>query len=228
MILNFAFYLIIAVLLTGIIFLVDWLFIKKRRPSKTKASFLFEYSKAFFPVLLIVWIVRSFIIQPYRVSTGSLESTVMPGDFVTVEQFAYGLRFPVINKKILLIGELKRGQIVLFPWSENLTIVFVKRVIGLPGEHIIDKNKELYINGKKQKQKFFYAANDINSWRYQRLVYVKEEDLNGIKYKIYVQPAGGETENYDLVVPLRHYFMMGDNRDNSDDSRQWRFVPEKI
>ncbi|MBT8506723.1 S26 family signal peptidase, partial [Coxiella-like endosymbiont of Rhipicephalus sanguineus] len=92
MILNFTFYLTIAVLLTGIIFLVYWLFIKKRRPSKTKASFLVEYSKAFFPVLLIVWIVRSFIIQPYRVPTGSLEFIVMPGDFITVEQFAYGLR----------------------------------------------------------------------------------------------------------------------------------------
>ena len=131
MILNFAFYLTIAVLLTGIISLVDWLFIKKRRLPKTKASFLFEYSKAFFPVLLIVWIVRSFIIQSYRVPTGSLEPTVMPGNFITVEQFAYKLGFPVINKKILPIGEPKRGQIVLFLWPENLTIVFVKRVFLL-------------------------------------------------------------------------------------------------
>ena len=227
MILNFAFYMTIVVFLTGTIFLLDWLLLKKRRPPKTRTSSIVEYSKAFFPVLLIVWIVRSFIIQPYRVPTGSLEPTVMPGDFIAVEQFAYGLRFPVVNKKILPIGEPKRGQIVLFRWPKNQAIIFVKRVIGLPGDHIVYQNKQLYINGKKQKQKFLYTTNDISSWGYQRFVYVKEEDLNGVKHKIYVQPTGGETENYDLVVSQGHYFMMGDNRDNSDDSRQWGFVPEK-
>lgn len=227
MILNFSFYMTILVFLSGIISLLDWLSLKKRRSSKIKDFFFVEYSKAFFPVLLVVWVVRSFIIQPYRVPTGSLEPTVMPGDFIAVEQFAYGLRFPVINKKIFQIGEPKRGQIVLFRWPENRAIIFVKRVIGLPGDHIIYQNKQLYINGKKQKQTFLYTTNDINSWGYQRLVYVKEENLNGIKHKIYVQPIGGETENYDLVIPQGYYFMMGDNRDNSNDSRQWGFVPEK-
>ena len=227
MILNFAFYMTIVVFLTGIISLLDWFSLRKHRSSKIKDSFIVEHSKAFFPVLLVVWIVRSFIIQPYRVPTGSLEPTVMPGDFIAVEQFAYGLRFPVINKKIFPIGEPKRGQIVLFRWPENRAIVFVKRVIGLPGDHIIYQHKQLYINSKKQKQKLLYTTNDINSLGYHRLVYVKEEDLNGVKHKIYVQPTGGETENYDLVVPQGRYFMMGDNRDNSNDSRQWGFVPEQ-
>ena len=227
MIPNFSFYMTIVVFLSGVISLLDWFFLKKRRSSKVKDSFIVKHSKSFFPVLLIVWIVRSFIIQPYRVPTGSLAPTVMPGDFIAVEQFAYGLRFPVINKKIFPIGEPKRGQIVLFRWPENRAIIFVKRVIGLPGDHIIYQNKQLYINGKKQKQKFLYTTNDINSWGYRRLVYAKEEDLNGIKHKIYVQPTGGETEDYDLIIPRGYYFMMGDNRDNSNDSRQWGFVPEK-
>jgi len=226
---NFAFYLTIAVAFTGLIALIDRIFFYKKRrlTGKKKGPILVEYARALFPVLLIVWVLRSFIVQPYRVPTGSLEPTVMPGDFIAVEQFAYGLRFPMFNKKILNIGEPKRGQIALFYWPKNPKIIFVKRVIGLPGDHIVYKNKILYINGKKMQQRYLHDTNDAASYMYPRLVAVKEENLDGIKHKIYVQPVGGETENYDITVPAGHYFMMGDNRDSSDDSRQWGFVPEK-
>ena len=160
MIVDFAFYLTVAVVLTGAISFIDKLFLKKRRSPKTKASLSIEYVKTFFPVLLIVWVVRSFIIQPYHVPTGSLEPTVMPGDFIAVEQFAYGLRLPVLNKKILPISEPKRGQIALFRWPKDPKIVFIKRVIGLPGDHIVYKNKRLYINGQEQKQNIFYKTNE--------------------------------------------------------------------
>ncbi|WP_230206112.1 signal peptidase I [Coxiella endosymbiont of Amblyomma americanum] len=194
-----------------------------------KFKTVFDCSKTFFPPLLIVWVVRSFIIQPYHVLTGSLEPSVMPGDFIMVEQFAYGLRFPVINKKIFSVNEPKRGQIVVFRWPKNLKIIFVKRVIGLPGDHIVYKHKQLYINGRQQKQKLLYKMNNsIDSLKgYPWTIYVKEEDLYSIKHRIYIHSVGGEIENCDLVVPSKHYFVMGDNRDNSDDSRQWGFVPEQ-
>ncbi len=229
MMFNFAFYLTIAVVITGVITLIDRLFFYKKRRAvgKKKAPTVVEYARAFFPVLLIVWILRSFLIQPYRVPTGSLEPTIMPGDFIAVQQFAYGLRLPILNKKIVSIGEPQRGQIVLFHWPKDPKIVFVKRVIGLPGDHVVYKNKVLYINGKKMNQTFLHDADDLGSYGFRRLVEVKQEDLDGVKHKIYVQPIGGETQDYNITVPPGHYFMMGDNRDNSDDSRQWGFVPEK-
>lgn len=229
MTLDFAFFLTLAVIVTGIVSLVDKLFFDKRRRAKDihKPPLIIEYMRAFFPLLLIVWVVRSFIVQPYRVPTGSLEPTVMPGDFIAVEQFAYGLRLPVLNKKIVAVNEPQRGDIALFRWPSDPRIIFVKRVIGLPGDHVVYKDKVLYINGKKMGQKFLKKTYDHGQFGYKRFVYIKEENLGGVKHKIYVQPTGGETKDYNLTVPPRHYFMMGDNRDNSDDSRQWGFVPEK-
>ena len=226
---DFSFYLTVALLVAGGISLIDIAFFAKKRrlKHKTKLPMVVEYARSFFPVLLVVWILRSFIVQPYRVPTGSLEPTVLPGDFIAADQFAYGLRLPVLNVKIINTGEPKRGQIALFRWPKNPNIIFVKRVVGLPGDHVIYKNKVLYINGHEEKQTFLYNTNDVGNYGYQRLVHVKQENLSGIKHKIYIQPAGGETKNYDLIVPPGHYFMMGDNRDNSDDSRQWGMVPEK-
>lgn len=226
---DFALYLTIAVVITGVMTLIDRMFFYKKRRilGKNKPPVIVEYARAFFPVLLAVWVLRSFAIQPYRVPTGSLEPTIMPGDFIASQQFAYGLRLPVFNKKFLNIADPKRGQIALFRWPKDPKIMFVKRVIGLPGDHIVYKNKVLYINGKKITQKFLYNTHDVGDDGYRRLVEVKQEDLDGVKHKIYIQPFGGETENYDIVVPSGDYFMMGDNRDNSDDSRQWGFVPEK-
>ncbi len=215
---DFSFYLTIAVIVTGLVALIDRLFFKK---TSTATSFL----KDLFPILLVVWIVRSFIIQPYRVPTGSLEPTVMPGDFIAVKEFSYGLRLPVLHTKIIPTGEPKRGQIAVFRWPKNPKKVFVKRVIGTPGDHLVYKNKILYLNGKEQPQKFLYTTVDRSAWG-QPIVQVRQENLNGIKHLIYVRPYGGETKDYDLVVPKGHYFMMGDNRDDSDDSRDWGFVPE--
>ncbi len=224
---GFAFFLTCAIGLTGIICLYDYFIWRKRRNKHQRIPKFVEFSRAFFPILLAVFILRSFIIQPYRVPTGSLEPTVMPGDFIAVAQYAYGIRFPIGNAKIISTGEPKRGDIALFRWPKRPDIIFVKRVIGLPGDSIVYKNKVLYINGKEATQQFISKVVDENEWGYQRKVYLKEEDLDGIKHEIYVQQSGGETQDYDLIVPKGAYFMMGDNRDNSDDSRQWGFVPEK-
>ena len=226
---GFAFYLTLAVLICGVVALLDVMVLSGRRAvSGAKRSIIVEYARTFFPILLVVWVLRSFLIQPYRVPTGSLEPTVMPGDFIAVSQFSYGLHFPVINKKLINVGEPHRGDIALFRWPVNPNIVFVKRVVGLPGEHIVYKNKILYINGVKANQKFIKSTYDYgNAPGQKRLVYEMQENLGGVKHDIYIQPVGGETRNYDITVPPHEYFMMGDNRDNSDDSRSWGFVPEQ-
>ncbi len=225
---DFAKYLTYAVLLTGIVVLIDrFLWLKKRKLNGKKEPLVVEYCRAFFPVLFIVWGIRSFIVQPYRVPTGSLEPTIVPGDFIAVNQFAYGLRMPVVNKTFVPIGEPKRGDIALFRWPVNPKIVFVKRVVGLPGDHVVYKDKILYVNGKEATQKAIGDSFDVDpSSGVSQPVQVKQENLLGIVHKIFVHAQGGETQNIDVTVPKGHYFMMGDNRDNSDDSRMWGFVPE--
>lgn len=238
---DFPIILLLLTIFSGVVALVDSIYCswKKWKGQGEQISerkpILIEYARAFFPVLLIVFLIRSFLIQPYRVPTGSLEPTIMPGDFILVNQYDYGLHFPVWNKKILSVGEPKTGQIALFFWPVNKKVTFVKRVIGVPGDRISYIDKVLYINGKKAKQKFIGYATEKNgpgqpSWK----VAVYQENLNGVKHNIYVCPKSstncpnpGAHNFYNLVVPKGKYFMMGDNRDNSDDSRDWGFVPEQ-
>lgn len=225
---DFAFYLTLAVVVTGIIALLDQLlWAKKRNKDNRKPSLIIEYARAFFPVLLLVWIIRSFLVQPYRVPSSSLAPTVLPGDFIAVKQYEYGLRLPVLNTKIVNISEPKHGQIFLFRYPPDPRVTYVKRVIGVPGDHIEYKNKVLSINGVEAKQKLIETTHYIDENGVYFTVNLLEENLDGIKHKIYVQPEGGETQDIDTVVPPGHYFAMGDNRDNSGDSRIWGFVPEE-
>lgn len=226
---DFAAILTYAVLLTGIVLLLDKIFWKKKRQqAKTEEPVLIEYCRSFFPMLLIIWSIRSFLIQPYRVPTGSLEPTIMPGDFIAVNQFAYGLRLPVLNWKMLALGTPKRGDIALFRWPVDPKIVFVKRVVGVPGDHIQYKDKTLYINGQKAEHQFIKNDFDVDPISGISMpVEVHREDMSGIEHSIFLHSVGGETQDIDLVVPSGQYFMMGDNRDNSDDSRSWGFVPDR-
>jgi signal peptidase I len=225
---DFPLILTLLVVLSGIIYLIDVLFFAtKRKATGAKQPLLIEYARSFFPVLLIVLLIRSFLAQPYRVPTGSLEPTILPGDFIVVNQFAYGLRLPVLNTKILSIGEPKRGDIVLFRWPSDPRIMFVKRVIGIPGDHIVYKDKVLTINGKVAKQK--NLGMDLDQASIMPIpVQIKSENLpNSGEHKIFVRQDYNMSGDFDLTVPADNYFMMGDNRDNSDDSRYWGFVPEK-
>jgi signal peptidase I len=225
---NFPLILVIATFLTGLIYLIDVLLLAKRRKkSNKKMPWWVDYARSFFPVLLIVLVIRSFIVQPFRVPTGSLEPTVLPNDFVAVNQFAYGLRLPVLNTKILSIGEPKRGDIVVFRYPIDPKVDYVKRMIGVPGDHVVYKNKILTINGKEMSQRFLHKGMDFEPPDVYIPVDVKEEDLSGIKHEILVRREGGNWGRVDLVVPEGQYFVMGDNRDNSADSRYWGFVPEE-
>ena len=235
---GFALGLTIAVFGSGLISLVDMLiFRSSRKKAGLKDPTLIEYCRSFFPVLLLVWVVRSFLIQPYRVPTGSLEPTVLPGDFIAVNQFAYGIKFPVGNYKLISTGEPKPGDIVLFHYPPNPKVIYVKRLIGEPGDVIDYKNKILTINGKVQPQRLLGHSYDYGNGPGQtQPVDVYEERLDGAWHKIFRRPYSTDGQfklqsdskgDFHYVVPKDHYFMMGDNRDDSADSRYFGAVPER-
>ncbi len=185
-----------------------------------------EYAKSFFPVLMIVLVLRSFLVEPFQIPTGSMIPSLDVGDFVLVNKYAYGLRLPVLGTKIMDVDDPKRGEVMVFiqPIEETY---YIKRVIGLPGDTIRYENKNLYINGEMLDKQF---VEDI-------LVETQIGDLPG---ELYVESIEGITHSAQFisnvrsddgrttwVVPNGHYFMMGDNRDNSFDSRDWGTVPEE-
>jgi signal peptidase I len=225
---DFPFFLTLLVISTGVLTFIDkFFFAKKREMAGKKQPWYFDYARSFFPALLIVLIIRSFIVQPYRVPTGSLEPTVMPGDFIVVQQYAYGLRLPVLQKKILATAEPKRGDIALFYYPEDTAVRFVKRVIGLPGDHIVYKNKVLTINGKEMKQVVIGPDLNEDPGELPQPVIRKREYLDGVVHDIFISKDRGWFQEVDVTVPAGHYFMMGDNRDSSADSRYWGSVPEE-
>lgn len=212
---------------TGFIWLLDACFFKKMAWGQLKYWRRFaDESISFFPVLLAVLVIRSFLITPFLVPTGSLEPTILTHEFIFVNQYAYGLRLPVVNTKIIRIGEPKLGDIAVFRFPGNPKVDFVKRVIGLPGDHIIYKNKTLFINEKKMPQTLI-DKNTVDKGENNIPVQLKQEDLNGIKHLIYINSENTKDIPYDFTVPKDYYFMMGDNRDGSLDSRYWGFVPEE-
>lgn len=223
---DLPFILTALVLVSGVITLIDVLFLAKKRATDKKQPLVIEYARSFFPILLLVWVIRSFIIQPYRVPTGSLEPTILPGDFIIVNQFAYGLRFPVLNTKFYNIGEPKRGDIALFHSVMGPEIILVKRVIGLPGDHIVYQDKVLTINGKVMSQTPDGMELDMERG-FSIPAQVLIEHLGTVDHKIFTISGKNESEKIDVIVPAGSYFMMGDNRDNSGDSRYFGFVPEK-
>jgi signal peptidase I len=230
---NFELILFYATLVTGLICLFDWLFLAKRRHHRRqvtgdlKLPILVDYSRSFFPVLLVVFLLRSFLFEPFRIPSGSLEPTLLTGDFILVNKFDYGIRLPVLHKTIKPGAEPQRGDIIVFRWPPNPSYDFIKRVIGVPGDKISYIKKELYINGNKIPQSFVnkVMVSDDGGEPFQAIE--NQEDLFGVNHHIYLDPAKGGRDYKDIVVPAGMYFVMGDNRDDSADSRFWGFVSNK-
>lgn len=220
---NFALLLVILSLISGIIYLLDVLFWAKKRSPEQKPGKIIEYSRSFFPVFFLVLLLRSFLIEPFRIPSGSLEPTLLVGDFLAVNKFAYGFRLPVWEKKIIPIANPKTGDITVFRWPPDPSYDYIKRVIGVPGDKISYHNKVLTINGKEMKQTFVEYTTDESSGK---AVAKYKEDLNGVVHDIYVRPDA-VAEDFEVEVPPGHYFMMGDNRDDSSDSRFWGFTADK-
>lgn len=232
-----------ATLVTGVVMLADVLYFARRRKKKLaqafpaagrvepKPSYLIEYSRAFFPILLIVLVLRSFLFEPFRIPSGSLEPTLLMGDFILANKFDYGLRLPVFRTKFLNLGQPQRGDIIVFRWPPNPHYYFIKRVIGIPGDRIDYVNKVLKINGQEMTQTALPIIPPTKSVPRESgemmQVIEKKEDLYGVEHDIYQEPSkiGYNFEN--INVPEGMYMVMGDNRDDSADSRYWGFVPEE-
>lgn len=219
---NFALILVLLSFVTGLVYLLDVLFFAKKRTEGQPPGKIVEYSRSFFPVFFIVLLLRSFLVEPFRIPSGSLEPTLLVGDFVAVNKFAYGLRLPVIEKKIIPIVDPKTGEVAVFRWPPEPSYDYIKRVIGTPGDKISYHNKRLTINGKEAKQTFVEYTIDESSGR---PVAKYKENLNGVVHDIFVR-ADVPAVDFEVTVPADNYFMMGDNRDDSADSRFWGFVPD--
>lgn len=220
---SFALILVILTIITGLVSLIDKLWLAKRRPKDQPASKWIEQIKSFFPVFLTVLLLRSFLIEPFRIPSGSLEPSLLVGDFVAVNKFAYGFKLPVIETKIIPVSLPKTGEISVFRWPPNPSYDYIKRVIGVPGDHIIYKDKMLTINDKPIPRTFERYTVDESSGK---PVAEYKEDLNGIKHSIFIR-QDVHAVDFDITVPPGQYFMMGDNRDDSADSRFWGFVEEQ-
>lgn len=219
---NFALCLLILSVVSGVIYALDVIFWAKKRTQNQKPVRVIEYARSFFPVFVIVLLMRSFLVEPFRIPSGSLEPTLLVGDFVAVNKFVYGLRLPVWEKKVIAIGHPKTGDITVFRWPPDPSFDYIKRVIGVPGDVIGYHNKILTINGHEIKQTFLeYTIDEISG----KTVAKYREQLNGIEHDIYIRPDVPAVD-FETIVPKDHYFMMGDNRDDSADSRFWGFVSD--
>lgn len=244
---DFALILVVLVLFAGLVSLVDRLFFRQRRVrllgaapvqqvlSRVRAEnekqalidwaeadfTAAEYAKSFFPVLLVVLVLRSFLLEPFKIPSASMVPTLQVHDFILVNKFAYGLRLPVLGTKILPVGVPKRGDVMVF-YPPNDKRYFIKRVIGLPGDQIQLRDNVLYINGVRMEQRLLYVDNTSIPAQM-----VMEEDLQPLQHLMQHSSVATRQSNYEIVVPDGQYFMMGDNRDNSSDSRFWGMVPER-
>jgi signal peptidase I len=213
------------VFVTGIIWLIDMFLWAPQRVKKQKEPVVVEYARSFFPIILIVLVIRSFIAEPFRIPSASMLPTLHIGDFILVNKFAYGIRLPVVNTKIFSVGEPERGDVFVFRFPKNPKIDYIKRVVGLPGDKIGYFNKTVYINGKAVEQQVKSKDISLVGLVPERSKLLSEK-LGDKKHDLLIDPERRLVEG-EMLVPEGHYFAMGDNRDNSNDSRFWGAVPEE-
>ncbi|MBL8510118.1 MAG: signal peptidase I [Betaproteobacteria bacterium] len=242
---SFSAVLLLATVLTGIMWLIDSVLFHKKRAADAADPPVVEMAKSFFPVILIVFVLRSFLFEPFKIPSGSMVPSLLVGDFILVNKFTYGIRLPVINKKIIEINQPQRGDVMVFRYPENPNKDFIKRIVGVPGDTITYSNKQLTVNNQPISAKKIGVYTEIDERLNMRQFDVFEEKFGDNTHTTMVDPfypvlnlasvrqfprrenCKYNAESVTCVVPEGHYFMMGDSRDNSDDSRYWGFVPEQ-
>jgi signal peptidase I len=246
---NFALILFLATVLAGLVALADKVHFARHRGADAREPWWIEYPKSFFPVLLIVFLLRSFIAEPFKIPSSSMRPTLEVGDFILVNKFAYGLRLPIIERKIVPLSDPLRGDVVVFRYPLNPSQDFIKRVIGVPGDTVVYRDKKLTVNGEAWPQKAEGTYSYLEGLRFETLARFKETVDGGQGSKEHMSAAdpsmpsvspgqvrafpGRENCDYNpdgsgftCKVPPGQYFVMGDNRDRSDDGRYWGFVPD--
>ena len=225
---DFSFFLLVATVVTGLVWGGYLLFLKSegRIFDEANEPWAVEYARSFFPVVLIVLLLRSFLAEPFRIPSASMMPTLLIGDFILVNKFTYGIRLPVFNNKIVELNKPARGDIVVFRYPKDPTVDYIKRVIGLPGDKITYEDKKLMVNGQAigYKSQGFYQGigQGVDMTGSEHLL----ENLTGVEHSILIRHDASSAEGV-YVVPANNYFVMGDNRDNSNDSRYWGTVPEE-
>jgi signal peptidase I len=237
---SFALFLFLLLAVTGLIWLLDKFVLRKKRKEEAKQPWWVEYSVSFFPVILVVFVLRSFLVEPFKIPSGSMIPTLLIGDFILVNKFTYGIRLPVVNVKLIELGSPKRGDVMVFRYPADPSLDYIKRVVGLPGDRIEYRDKELRINGKpvprrplgdyQSRERLQYFPRFLESFDGAGHEIILEKEAPGFVMRgMDFRHSGNCDYNSGGVVctvPAGHYFMMGDNRDNSSDSRVWGFVPD--
>ena len=234
---NFALILFCLLLVSGAIWAADVFVFSKRRAPEVKDPWWVEYGASFFPVILLVFVLRSFIVEPFKIPSGSMMPTLLAGDYILVNKFTYGLRVPILNNTFFEIKHPTRGDVFVFHYPPEPSVDYIKRVVGLPGDKIRYQDKRLTINGK------FIDVQSVGDYAYVKpglnMVTAKQyrEQLGNVAHDILINEwvnsydsdaIGAKFANdEEITVPAGHYLAMGDNRDDSSDSRVWGFVPEK-
>jgi signal peptidase I len=215
----------------GAILLADALIFKRKRQQRGAAGAqvqeppAVQYARSFFPVILVVLLVRAFVFEPFRIPSPSMMPGLVDGDFIFVNKFSYGLRLPVINTKIVPIGEPQRGDVIVFRLPSDPSVHFIKRLIGLPGDHVVVRDNQISINGAPLAMKRDGTYTGGYGFAGAELAL---ERLGAKQHEVMFAPNRSATD-FEAVVPAGHYFFMGDNRNDSEDSRFpiVGFVPEQ-
>ncbi len=243
---NFELILFVALVIAGVIWLIDALTTGRTRAKDAKLPMLVDYAKSFFPVILAVFLIRSFLFEPFKIPSGSMLPTLRIGDFILVNKYAYGVRLPIVNLKAIEVGQPKRGDVMVFRYPNDPSLDYIKRTVGLPGDIVEYKDKRLTVNGvpvaTTKAGDYGYVASGLNyitgqTW-HERLgehdhIAMTQADMPSvILYQVggdfpYRVNCTYNEQGFRCKVPEGHYFMMGDNRDASNDSRYWGFVPDR-